>query len=77
MCECACMFVHMYEEPKVLGCQPLEAVHLVLLRVTQWDLGPEVRLGWQISHLKRSACVCALSMGITSLNYHICLFTGC
>lgn len=77
MCECACMFVHMYVESKVLGCQFLEAVHLVLLRVTQWDLGPEVRLGWQTSHLQRSACVCALSMGITSLNHHICLFTGC
>lgn len=77
MCEYASMFVHMYVESRVLGCQSLEAVHLVLLRVTQWDLRPEVRLGWQTSHLQRSACVYALSMGITSLNHHICLFTGC
>lgn len=56
------MFVHMYVEFKVLGCQSLEAVHLVLLRVTHWDLGPEVNLGWQTSHLKGSACLCPLSM---------------
>lgn len=35
------MFVHMYVESKVLGCQSLEAVHLVLLRVTHWHLGPD------------------------------------